>query len=556
MSRRSAGPLAILGLHLVCLIVASTRAAQVVAGAGALVALGLLILSWFPSGSVRADLFRGFPDLSRSHTRTFVLLLLPFVLPVASHWFAPRLGFWRLDGRTQVIVAWLVVLVALAAMGRAAGSPAGAGRPAQAPAPRYPPLLTMLFGLWAALLWLTVVWDVGVGRVVMSVPRLVPEPCAGDVLTNILRTWESHPASEHLFLAWRTPDSFARKVAYANHVHPFLLLMYGTAKLAQAVTGSALAVGVSFTPFLSALAMLLAFGALLARSGPIEPGASLRWLLSLFLGLGFLLTGWRLWNDLYRYCMDSSLPLVGSLAIVVWACLRPPIRPRAALAAACAFAALAPTYVPILVLAMACLFARRSTTVPDAIASNRALVFISGAAILVGLGVYLLPRVLIAWKGYTASESTFLFRSGLDGDVQYFTGILQAFVRPCSVGCCADRPFGDLVLPAFVPVVACWLWGLRGQRTTRLRLASQSVFVSAPYVFSLFLFPQSVSIHPYLYDHLLLVPAAVMGAWATLLAPVQRRLRGATLLAYLLLMGGLIMANLVGIAQGMVRLPW
>jgi hypothetical protein len=333
--------------------------------------------------------------------------------------------------------------------------------------------------------------------------------------------------------------------------------MYGTAKLAQTVTGSALHVGVNFTPFLSALAMLLAFGVLLARSGPVETGPSLRGLLFLFLGLGFLLTGWRLWDDLYRYNTDSPFPLMGSLAIVVWACLRAPIRPRAALGAACAFAALAPAYVPILVLAMACLFAQRSTTLPDAIARNRVLVRISGAALLVGLVVYLVPRVLIAWKGYGASESTFLFRSGLDGDVRYFTGILQAFVRPCSVNCCGiNRPFGDLVLPAFVPVVACWLWGLQGQGATRLRLLSQFVFLSAPYVFSLVLFPQSVSIHPYLYDHLLLVPAAVTGAWATLLAPVQRRLRGAAFLAYLLLMGGLVMANLIGIAQGMARLPW
>lgn len=555
MSRRSACLLVILVLNLASLMVAPTRAAQVVAGAGAVVGLLLVALSWLPSASVRADLFRGFPDLSRSHTRAFILLLLPFVLPLASRWFAPRLAFWKLDGRAQVIVAWLVVLVALAVLGRVSGSRRGAGREAGSPAPRYPPLLTVLFGLWTSLFWLTVVWDLGVGRLVMTVDRSVPGPCAGDVLTNMVRVWESHPVSEHLFLAWRTPETFVQRIPYANHVHPYLLLMYGAAKLAQAITGSALHVGVNFTPFLSALAMLLAFGVLLARSGPVETGPSPRVLLSLFLGLGFLLTGWRLWEDLYRFNTDSPFPLMGSLAIVVWASLLPPVRPRAALGAASAFAALAPTYVPVLVLAMACLFARRAATLRDAIARNRVLVRISGAALLIGVVVYLVPRVLIAWKGYGASESAFLFRSGLDGDVRYFTGILQAFVRPCSVNCCGSRPFGDLIFPAFVPVVACWLWGLQRQRATRLRLLSQFVFLSAPYVFSLVLFPQSVSIHPYLYDHLLLVPAAVMGTWATLLAPVQRRLRGAALLAYLLVMGGLVMANLIGIAQGMARLP-
>jgi hypothetical protein len=68
-------------------------------------------------------------------------------------------------------------------------------------------------------------------------------------------------------------------------------------------------------------------------------------------------------------------------------------------------------------------------------------------------------------------------------------------------------------------------------------------------------FPQAVSIHPYLYDQLLFLPAAfVAGIWATTTV-VQRRLRGPVLLLVALLMSGLLMWNLISVAQTMRGLP-
>jgi hypothetical protein len=72
-----------------------------------------------------------------------------------------------------------------------------------------------------------------------------------------------------------------------------------------------------------------------------------------------------------------------------------------------------------------------------------------------------------------------------------------------------------------------------------------------PYLVSLALFAQAVSIHPYLYDQLLIVPAALAGAFWSLSPMIQRRLEGPGLLAGLLLALILVMANLIGIAQAM-----
>jgi hypothetical protein len=84
----------------------------------------------------------------------------------------------------------------------------------------------------------------------------------------------------------------------------------------------------------------------------------------------------------------------------------------------------------------------------------------------------------------------------------------------------------------------------------RRRLARALLFLTSPYLFSVAVFPQSVSIHPYLYDQLLFLPAVLIGAVWALSPQVQRRVRGPSVLALLLLVAALLMANLIAIAQG------
>jgi hypothetical protein len=166
---------------------------------------------------------------------------------------------------------------------------------------------------------------------------------------------------------------------------------------------------------------------------------------------------------------------------------------------------------------------------------------------------YLEPKLLISWKGYESSGSSFVFRSGLDGDASYFHGILQAAIAPCPVGCCYARPLSELIFPAVLPLAIFGPLAVRQVQSSRFSVGRQLLFLTTPYIVSLILFPQSVSIHPYLYDHLLVIPVVVTGLMAMLSAAVERRLKGAVLLAFLLLAGGLLMANLVAIAQGLAR---
>lgn len=80
------------------------------------------------------------------------------------------------------------------------------------------------------------------------------------------------------------------------------------------------------------------------------------------------------------------------------------------------------------------------------------------------------------------------------------------------------------------------------------------MFLLTPYLMSVIFFPQSVSIHPYLYDHLFLVPVVVTGTSMMFAQGVRDRLRGPLLLAFILFMAGVIMSNLIAIAQGLAHM--
>src|SRR5262249_40193082 len=154
----------------------------------------------------------------------------------------------------------------------------------------------------------------------------------------------------------------------------------------------------------------------------------------------------------------------------------------------------------MLILAVICLFGRPGDTVREAFARNRSLIRLAASTLVAGAVTLVVPWALISWKGYHPVGSTLLFRSGLDGDTQYFTSILQAMWAPCRPKCCYGRSFTDPVLPAFLPLAICGPFALRDPGMSRLGLGRMLLFLCTPYFASLVFFPQSVSIHPYLYD--------------------------------------------------------
>lgn len=539
---------AVLGVNLAWLFVLPGRSGRLVALTGTIVALVVVAAAVGPS-SGRDYVRRGWPPaLDRPQHAT--VSLVPFLLPAWSLWFSPTIAFWRLDGRGWLLLAWLAVTGILVGLQR--WQPDGASR---SRASASLPFAVSLLLLWTSAFWLTVVSDLGVGRFVIEVNRIGRTGCQYDPLATTFATWETIPASRHLFLAWRTPRSFGLGQPYAHHSHPYLVAMYGWTAAVRLAGRVPLYVATNTTPLLSILILLAAGTTLLARAGLLKERPGPVVLATLFLGYGFLITTWRLWDDFYRYTSDNPYSLLAAVFVFVFAYLLAPMRPALATLSAMVFVAISPIYTPMLVVTVLCAFGERGATLDDVLTRNRTLIRLVGVALIVGVVIYATPWLLIGWKGYSPQSSSFVFRSGLDGDTRYFTGLLQAIVAPCAARCCGGRTISELMLPAFLPLGVFGLWATLGRRELGLSFGRQLMFLCAPYLISVVLFPQSVSIHPYLYDHFLLIPIVLTGLMAALTAPVQNGLRGVGLLACLLFAAALIMSNLISIAQGLARMP-
>ena len=537
MTPASAWLLGVLGLHLAMVVAGPGRAVRIVAGLGSLTALVLLLAARDPGWSP-------FAPKAAAPGRPLLLAGLLFVLAAAAAWAPVTLAFWTVDGRAMLALAWPVALACLSA------------RTERARAHRSW-LLPGLFVAWVAVFWLTILWDLGVRHLVLAMAQGEAQACRSNVLAAVFQTWETQPASAHLFLPWRSSADFANRTPYAHHSQAYLLLVYGFVKLVQGTTGISLSRATATVPLLYMAAAVAALCPLLARvSGRVDLAAPVA-RLSLALALGLLVTHSRFWLDLYRFNLDNPHHLLVPLLVVVWCAVRGRGRQASVLAAAGAFAALTPIYVPILLAILVVEGAGRGAILPRTPERRRLLIRVALVCVPIALLARLLPQALAAWKGYQPHGSTFLFRSGLDGDPTYLRSLIQAVVAPCGLtaGCCGERSLTDLLVPAVVPLALVAGWMLRRHPIPRARVLVAAAALAAPYLYSVVLVPQSVSIHPYLYDHLLTTPVILLGVSGMLLPAVQRQLRGGTLLLYALVMAGLVMSNLVALAQAVARWP-
>ena len=290
------------------------------------------------------------------------LITVAFVAPLVFLRWTPTFAFWHFDGRAALLSAWLLVTtVALVLEYRRADVPNDTAIRC----------LLVLFIFFSAGVWLSVVMDTGIASFMATIDRRAPRPCQADPFAEMASVWESHPASAHLFLAWRSEDSFNRHIVYANHVHPYLLTMYGWIRAARRIGGLTLWQGSNTSLLLPVLVLIGAFATLLARSGLLWHRASLRDLVALFLTVAILVTTWRLWFDLGPFNSDNPYPLLAGILILVYACLLPPMRTGAAAVAAASFAAFSPTNTPMLILPTLCLFAHGKRNWQEFVRSNR-----------------------------------------------------------------------------------------------------------------------------------------------------------------------------------------
>jgi hypothetical protein len=310
--------------------------------------------------------------------------------------------------------------------------------------------------------------------------------------------WENNNPSAHGFLTFLQKEDFKQKKAYSNHSTAYLFFMYGLYKI------ESLSERMPMRQTAPIIAILLFSASLLWILSQITvQKISFAHGLVIMMCLVFILTGPGLWVPAARFNVDNvfilQLPLLllASLAVAQKDMAR--LQKWIILAA---FILLCPMNAALIALFVIAYSIR---------AEGINIKYLKDAAfILVGsIVVYLQPIIVSKLIGFTTTNSTWLFRSGLDGDMRYFGNLISAIFCPID-----ERPMyiifvalASAVVQMFILIFNKWPSLQKDEREINFKLFYACL--AAPYLLTCLFWPQAISIHPYLYDYLMIGPAMV-----------------------------------------------
>jgi hypothetical protein len=317
-------------------------------------------------------------------------------------------------------------------------------------------------------------------------------------LANTFAVWDTEPVRRHLFLSFQDPDSFKERRAYEHVATTWLLLLYMVLKPLRwlgysYVSAQRLLVLLHF----AMLAWLLA-----TRVGRAErPRAwtdpvQILWAASMAFGAAAAAASSVFWMSaavgnpetwyyvpVIAFCYAASVDFDGrgltrtSLIVFVIA------------------AVIAPVYTPIIVAGVIVLWSTDSGTALEPVRRRLAWTRRPIAVAAVGIASLLLPFLLLHLGGFKAEGTPFLVRAGLNGDTRYFTSIVQAVVSPAPP---VLRKWHVLPFPAVA--LLCVGAAALVSRPLAGRMLRQLFISTLPFLYFVIVFPQAVSIHPYLFD--------------------------------------------------------
>jgi hypothetical protein len=313
--------------------------------------------------------------------------------------------------------------------------------------------------------------------------------------------WDNEPFGTHLGLTFHSKEDFAARRAYTSHGFLFLLEAYTYYKLLFQEFG------ISLRTLMVANMMLLAVGA--SATIGIYLFTHLRHTserILVLLGAGFALTSPAIWIIAGKYNIDNPFVLMFALLVPLsfLISLQPSKHWRWSVALALGTAATSP--VTACFVGFFWLLAAFSTELRYRPVLVKLGLIITGASVV----CYVAPLLLAKLGGMSTIASSWLFRSGLDGDTTYFLNPLQAILTPVW-----SRPLVLIAAPFMVLAIqelAIWKTGARSESKGARDLPNGVLLygtLSAPYASAVLFWPQAVSIHPYLFDLCGLMPIYV-----------------------------------------------
>ena len=389
-------------------------------------------------------------------------------------------------------------------------------------------------------LWLQLLWKIGAEDVVY---KSVSANRFNRLAQAFYYIWENKPFSSHFLMSFQSVENYNQKIAYVGYSPPFLILIYLYSKVLAFILGVSLEITTRVTSIFYSLIFAVVYLFTIINSPDKSPLNKYLVQFSIFCVFGIMLSIPGFWIELTQDSgTDNVFPLIMYLTLYLFIYVnRKDFTSgwfKTGVIAICLFIPLQ-GILTIITLAFYVFREDNKSKFFD-------LVFFLLFALIVALLSNFYPVIVAKLLHYSNNSSSFLFRSGLDGDISYYKNMLQALVNPICRS--FPREWSSLI-PEIIFVVIAYLIGGKKLLKADPGLWGAYLFLFFPYLFALVLWPQSLSIHPYLYDYMLELPLFFVASSLVVSFSVQKNLRGPFALLFILGLISLLMYNFTMIAQ-------
>jgi len=317
--------------------------------------------------------------------------------------------------------------------------------------------------------------------------------------------WDNYAPSKHGYLVFMSLDDFNKNIAYSNHSTAYLFYMYALYKIEMLIPNFKMRVVGAMINMIS-----LAGVVLYIISNVTQKSINLIKGFLILLAVIFMVSMPGYWISAARFNVDNTLPLIFTILTLisyfiwrdkgggkrVWICIL-------------LFSIFSPISAAILGLALS-LYSLRHDGL------DVKLFKLAVAAVFMGCIFYLQAPFVSKILGFTSSSSGWLFRSGLDGDTAYFSNAFLSVFAPYY-----PRPLHIIAISVlFLLAQVVYLQVVsgivkpEGSERDDVQISSGMGFfyflIFSQYIFMWLLWPQAISIHPYLYDYLFIAPVSVL----------------------------------------------
>lgn len=465
-----------------------------------------------------------------------IIILLPFLIPyvVVS---SPQIAFWKFDAVGKIILSWLIFSVLwLNLFERARDNRA---------------ILTLstpslLFIIWSSILWISFAWDVGGSDLFTKVISNERDLSSDRLSSVIFKIWDNYPFSSHFGLAFLSYKDFESH-AYSGHSQLYLFSTYLFIKVFQVLGGMKMTAAARLQPLLASIFIAITIIFVFFKTKYRISFNQLTTQLTLFLSIGFFLTLPDFWITLLKYNVDNPMPWIMCIILMMFTYVIQGDYDSKGFKFLLYFLCLYSYMMGVICLITLIFFMFQKNDLNKFVDYPQKLIRILCTGLALAMISSLYPKIAIMALGYREEASSFLFRSGLDGDTMYYDNIFQAVISPYAQH--LIRPWSSLIPASLFTAIILFLDRRKNRDDNNLGTLSNIIFLFSPYLFLIVFFPQATSIHPYNYDYVLLFPLAFLAMNGSISQEFQQRINGPKAYLFFLFMAAIVIFNLTKIAQ-------